>query len=88
MTWEEFEAERKHRQALLRNRSKVRCGVCKSYLCICQLSLKGYGFETIRPVKGLNTNQKIANCPHNCVNSPKECLDCYNWDKFEMKVGQ
>ena len=87
MTWEEYNIARRTREALLRNKSRIKCKVCKSYLCICQLGLKGFGFDVVSPVRGLSLNQKIANCPHNCVNSPKGCLDCYNWDKFEMKVA-
>ena len=88
MTWEEFEAERRRRGVILRNRSKKLCGVCKSYLCTCQAILGDWGFKVIKPLKDLNLNQKIANCPHNCVNSPDGCLDCYNFDKFEMKVAK
>lgn len=87
MNWDDIEAERRYRAVKLRNKSKKLCGVCKSYLYICQLGLKDWGFKTIKPVKNLNLNQKIANCPHNCVNSPDGCLDCYNFEKFEMKVG-
>jgi len=86
MDWEEYR-KFKVRDGLFQMNSKnSKCSVCHYYLCTCQSILKDYGFKVKTPLKDLTHNEKIKNCPHNCINQTKKCLDCYDFENFKMVV--
>lgn len=74
-----------HRNALLKVAKKVKCAECGLYGCICQSNLIEFGAEVVKPLVEVTYAQKVANCPHRCVNSGK-CLDCFDFDKFKGVV--
>ena len=85
--YEEYRRKEAHKGAFMRNKGKEKCSVCKFFLCTCQSILKDYGdCSIIMPLKELTMAQKIKNCPHNCSNSTIKCVECYNYNKFKMKV--
>lgn len=85
-SFEERQAHDNWRGAFYKNKGKDKCSKCDLYLCICQSGLFEFGFESVKPLKDPSMNQKIANCPHRCVNAGLECISCYEYDKFKGMV--
>jgi hypothetical protein len=65
---------------------KKRCPKCDLYSCICQTALREFGFENNKVVTEVSHAQKVRGCPQKCLNSSKECLECYDFDKFKTEV--
>jgi len=81
--WESYQASQAQKRAFYLHKGKNRCLKCDMYQCICQLSLSPDWVEVRLPIKEPSFSVKVQNCPHNCANSGKECLECYSFDKFK-----
>lgn len=81
MNWEERQANNIRKGLVYMNKNKSKCPVCDSYLCICQVNLLDW-VEVKVPVKNVSPKH---NCPHNCINHPDKCLNCYKYNEFKME---
>lgn len=68
------------------HRERDRCSECGLFGCICQASLSEYGFEQRFVMKNASHNRRILGCPHKCLNANKECLNCFDFDKYQELV--
>lgn len=85
----DFQSHLEHqawKSAFYKTKNKIKCPNCDLFLCICQSGLSEFGFELVKPLKDPTIEQKIFNCPHRCLNSGVECLNCSDFDKFKALV--
>lgn len=83
---EKFHEDKATKGVLHRVKGKRRCPNCGGFLCVCQSVLQDFGVEVSLKIKEPSLNQKMANCPHNCLNHTIKCLECYKYNQFETKV--
>ena len=79
----EFALKKERDRIFWLNKNKSKCVYCDLFNCICQLSLSPDWVEVVIPIKDPVFAVRVANCPHNCLNAQKDCLECYGFDKFK-----